>query len=64
MRTEFSVPAVVATPTTGSLVDHIIENAAKNPAHVALSVPRGAAWVDVTAQQFLDEFVNAPKNLH
>jgi long-chain acyl-CoA synthetase len=63
MRTEFSVPAVVPTPTTGSLVDHIIENAAKNPAHVALSVPRGAAWVDVTAQQFLDEVKAVAKGI-
>lgn len=63
MRTEFSVPAVVPTPTTGSLVDHIIENAAKNPAHVALSVPRGSAWVDVTAQQFLDEVKAVAKGI-
>ena len=63
MRTEFSVPAVVPTPTSGSLVDHIIENAAKNPDHVALSVPRGAAWVDVTAQQFLDEVKAVAKGI-
>ena len=63
MRTEFSVPAVIPTPTTGSLVDHIIENAAKNPAHVALSVPRGSAWVDVTAQQFLDEVKAVAKGI-
>jgi long-chain acyl-CoA synthetase len=63
MRTEFSVPAVVPTPVTGSLVDHIVENAAKNPAHVALSVPRGSAWVDVTAQQFLDEVKAVAKGI-
>ncbi len=63
MRTEFSVPAVVPTPTTGSLVDHIIENATKNPSHVALSVPRGSAWVDVTAQQFLDEVKAVAKGI-
>jgi long-chain acyl-CoA synthetase len=63
MRTEFSVPAVVPTPTTGSLVDHIVENAAKNPAHVALSVPRGSAWVDVTSQQFLDEVKAVAKGI-
>ncbi len=63
MRTEFSVPAVVATPTSGSLVDHIIENAAKTPAHVALSVPRGSAWVDVTAQEFLDEVKAVAKGI-
>jgi long-chain acyl-CoA synthetase len=55
MKTEFAVPAVVPTPTSGSLVDHILENAAKNPEHLAMSVPRGDAWVGVTSQQFLDE---------
>jgi long-chain acyl-CoA synthetase len=63
MRTEFSVPAVVASPVTGSLVDHIIENATKTPDHVALSVPRGSAWVDVTAQQFLDEVKAVAKGI-
>jgi long-chain acyl-CoA synthetase len=63
MRTEFAPPAVVPTPTEGSLVDHIIENAAKTPQHVALSVPRGDAWVDVTAQQFLDEVKAVAKGI-
>ena len=34
MRTEFSLPPVVPTPTTGGLVDHIIENAEKTLAYV------------------------------
>lgn len=55
MRTDFSNPAVVAVPTTGSVVDHAVENAAKDPTRVALSVPRGDAWVGVTSQQFLDQ---------
>ncbi len=54
MRTEISIPQVVPTPATGSVADHIIENAAKDPGHVSFSVPRGDAWVDVTAQEFLD----------
>jgi len=54
MRTEISIPQVVPTSTTGSVADHIIENAAKDPGHVSFSVPRGDAWVDVTAQEFLD----------
>ena len=63
MRTEFSVPAVVPTPTTGSLVDHIVENATKTPEHVALSVQRGDAWVGITAQQFLDEVKSVAKGI-
>jgi long-chain acyl-CoA synthetase len=55
MKTEFAVAAVVPTPLEGSLVDHILENAAKTPDHVSLSIPRGEAWVGVTSQQFLDE---------
>jgi long-chain acyl-CoA synthetase len=55
MKTEFAQPAVVPTPTTGSLVDHIIENVAKDPDHVSMSVPRGEAWVGVTSSQFLEE---------
>ena len=54
MRTEISIPQVVPTSTTGSVADHIIENAAKDPGHVSFSVPRGDAWVDVTAEEFLN----------
>lgn len=55
MRTEISIPAVVAVPTTGSVVDHAVENAEKHPSRIALSVPRGGAWVGVTSQEFLDQ---------
>ncbi len=55
MRTEISIPAVVAVPTTGSVVDHAVENAEKHPSRIALSVPRGDAWVGVTSQEFLDQ---------
>jgi long-chain acyl-CoA synthetase len=63
MKTEFAVPAVVPTPTSGSLVDHIVENAQQRPTHVALSVPRGEAWVGVTSQQFLDEVKAVAKGI-
>jgi long-chain acyl-CoA synthetase len=63
MRTEFAVPAVVPTPESGSLVDHIIENAATRPGHIALSVQRGDAWVGITAQQFLDEVKAVAKGI-
>jgi len=55
MRTDFSLPEAVAVPTTGSVVDHIIENAAKDPSNAAFALPRGDAWVDVSAQEFLDQ---------
>ena len=63
MRTEFSLPPVVPSPTTGSLVDHVIDNASRTPDHVALSVPRGDAWVGVTAAQFLDEVKAVAKGI-
>ncbi len=63
MRTEFAVPAVVPTPTSGSLVDHIIENAESRPNHVSLSVPRGEAWVGVTSAQFLAEVKAVAKGI-
>jgi long-chain acyl-CoA synthetase len=63
MRTEFSVPAVVTSPTHGSLVDHIVENAEKTPDHIALSLPRGDAWVGMSAQQFLDEVKAVAKGI-
>ncbi len=63
MKTEFAVPVLVPAPTTGSLVDHILENAAKSPDREIMSVPRGAAWVGVTAQQFLDEVREVAKGI-
>ena len=63
MRTEFSLPPVVPSPTKGSLVDHIVENAEKKPDNAALSVPRGDAWVDITARQFLDEVKAVAKGI-
>ena len=63
MRTEFAVPAVVPTPTSGSLVDHIIENAESRPDHVSLSVPRGEAWVGVNSAQFLAEVKAVAKGI-
>lgn len=55
MTTEFALPPVVPTPTSGSLVDHIVENARKAPDHACISIPRGQAWVDITSQAFLDQ---------
>lgn len=55
MLKEFSVPVIVPAPTSGSLVDHITENAEQVPDRVIFSVPRGAAWVGITAKQFNDD---------
>ncbi len=55
MLKEFSVPVIVPAPTSGSLVDHITENADQVPDKVVFSVPRGAAWVGITAKQFNDD---------
>ena len=63
MKTEFSVAAIVPPPTSGSLVDAIVENAASAPDRVALSVNRGGAWVGVTSQQFLDQVKAVAKGI-
>ena len=55
MLKEFTVPVIVPAPTSGSLVDHVSENAQQVPDRVVFSVPRGAAWVGITAKQFNDE---------
>ena len=63
MKKEFAVPAIVPAPTTGSLVDHPVENAEKMPDRVVISVPRGGAWVGITARQFLDEIRAVAKGI-
>jgi long-chain acyl-CoA synthetase len=63
VKTEFSVPAIVPAPTSGSLVDAIVENADQAPHRMALSVHRGGAWVGVTSQQFLDQVKAVAKGI-
>ena len=63
VKTEFSVAAIVPPPTSGSLVDDIIDNAQTAPHRVALSVNRGGAWVGVTSQQFLDQVKAVAKGI-
>jgi long-chain acyl-CoA synthetase len=63
MKSEFAVPVLVPAPTTGSLVDHVVEAASANPDRVTISVPRGSAWVGMTAQQFLDEVKAVAKGI-
>ena len=63
MKTEFSVAAIVPPPTSGSLVDDIVDNAQTAPHRIALSVNRGGAWVGVTSQQFLDQVKAVAKGI-
>jgi len=63
MKTDFAVPAIVAPPTSGSLTDHIVENAQQAPDRVVLSRHEGGVWVGVTAQAFLDQVKAVAKGL-
>ncbi len=63
MLKEFSVPAVVPAPTSGNLTDHILENAAQAPNQVVFSLPRGDAWVGVTAAEFLTQVKAVAKGI-
>lgn len=63
MKTEFSVPTIVAPPTEGNLTDHIVENAAQAPDRVVLSRHESGAWVGVTARAFLDQVKAVAKGL-
>lgn len=63
MLKEFSIPAVVPSPTSGNLTDHIVENAAVSPNQVVFSIPRGDAWVGVTAAEFLSQVKAVAKGI-
>ncbi|MDP1876095.1 MAG: AMP-dependent synthetase/ligase [Actinomycetota bacterium] len=63
MKTEFSVPAIVPSPTSGGLADHVVESATHEPGRIIISVQRGGAWVGMTAQQFLDEVKAVAKGI-
>ena len=63
MKTEYAVAAIVPPPTSGSLVDDIVDNAQTAPHRIALSVNRGGAWVGVTSQQFLDQVKAVAKGI-
>ncbi len=63
MLTEFTVEAMVPAPTTGNLTDHVLENAHSNPSKVVFSVPRGDAWVGITAAEFLEQVQGVAKGI-
>jgi long-chain acyl-CoA synthetase len=63
MLKEFSVPVAVPAPTSGNLTDHILENATQAPNTVVFSLPRGDAWVGVTAAEFLTQVKAVAKGI-
>ena len=63
MLTEFSAPAIIATPSTGGLADHVIDGARSNPNREILSLPSGQGWTAMTSQQFLDRVRAVAKGL-
>ena len=63
MKTEFAVPAIVAPPSSGSLADHIVENAQQAPDRIVVSRHEGGTWIGVTAREFLDQVKAVAKGL-
>ena len=63
MLTEFSAPAIIATPSTGGLADHVIDGASTNPDREILALPSGQGWTAMTSQQFLDRVRAVAKGL-
>lgn len=63
MKTEFAVPAIVPAAESGSLADHIVENAEQAGSHVVMSRMVNGAWASVTAREFLAEVKGVAKGL-
>ncbi len=60
---EFTTPAVVEPPTTGSLSDPVWANASSHPDSAVFSRRSGTGWTDVTAAQFRDQVAAVAKGL-
>jgi long-chain acyl-CoA synthetase len=60
---EYATPMTVAVPTTGSLADDVVINAAEAPDAVAFSRRVEDGWVDVTAGEFLQQVTAVAKGL-
>ena len=63
MLREFTVPARVSAPTSGCVVDYILDNARLYPQMPIMSVERAGSWQNVTSAQFLDEVRALAKGL-
>ncbi|SDD29356.1 AMP-dependent synthetase/ligase [Actinokineospora iranica] len=60
---EIAVPAVAKREEAGGLADLVFTNAKEAPEHIAYRRRQGAAWVDVTTTQFVDEVTEVAKGL-
>jgi long-chain acyl-CoA synthetase len=60
---EYATPMTVAVPTTGSMADDVVINAAEAPDAVAFSRRVEDGWVDVTAGEFLQQVTAVAKGL-
>ena len=61
--TEFAVPAAAPEPTTGSLVDHVLEHADRTPDRTLIELPEGGTWRPLSAQAFLADIRGVAKGL-
>ena len=55
MKREFALPAVVASPTTGSVVDQLLERERIAPSHICISVPDAGGWRGISTLDFTNE---------
>jgi len=60
---EYTTPAVVEEPTSGSLSDPVWENASTHPDSAVFSRRTADGWSDVTAAEFKDQVVAVAKGL-
>ena len=60
---ELHVASKITTISQNNTADFIVDNAAKDPQHVALRRRHGDAWTDVSAKEFLDEVTGVAKGL-
>jgi long-chain acyl-CoA synthetase len=60
---EYTTPAIVAPPTTGSLSDPVWANASSHPTSAVFARRTGADWTDVTAAEFKDQVAAVAKGL-
>ncbi|WP_328995130.1 AMP-dependent synthetase/ligase [Kribbella sp. NBC_01245] len=60
---EYTTPAVIEAPTTGSLSDPVWANAQSHPATPVFSRRTSSGWSDVTAAEFADQVTAVAKGL-
>jgi long-chain acyl-CoA synthetase len=60
---EFSVPALVAEPTTGNLSDLVVRTAERTPHRVVFARPVQGRWQDVTAAEFAADVEQVARGL-